>query len=202
MSPHAVAPLLIVGIVAIVIVLAKSEFFGLKLNLEIKPIEVLGSLLSAYLVYLAATLQTTLTAKSSNDRVEKDILLRSIEKSEEKLRLVSKAFSVEVLDKGMVHPEAMAKITVLARDLSNSISQIENKLKISRFSHMTFALFEVRKLYMEYKRLTTDLPIGSKVEPIIRNEESRMEEKLSLALTKMAFQLNVATANQEEKRSQ
>ena len=170
---------------------AWHQLFGLSLNLEIKPVEILGTLLSAYLVYLAATLQTALTAKSSNDRVEKDILLRSLHSCDEHLGNVRTLFTKEVADIGFIHPGALAQITAGLRLLSNSIEQLEVEIKMSRFSDFETRFEMLKELLFAYKSTTTDLPLGEyKAE--LKSNEWIHSSNLRNALVKFIFELNVA----------
>jgi len=194
---HLGAAIGILVLTAVFSISASFHLLGSSLNLEIKPLEILSTLLSAYFVYVAASLQTRLGARSSNDRVEKDILLRAIQDCQDSLKESRDHFVQNIADKEYVHPDALQAVSVSTRKLNNSLEQLEAAIKISRFKSFEKHFEEVKELARAYKACATGLPIGNLQPGVISNERKKGAE-LRMALIKVAFELNLAEPKVEK----
>ena len=195
MIKHSLALLLILGLTLAFCFIAYQRKLGSSLNLEAKPFEILSCLLSAYLVYVAANLQTSFAARTTTDRAEKDILLRTLRECVERTNDVRDSFTVCITDKGWVHPGEIQTVTVKFRILNNSVDQLEAEIGISRFSSLSKRFPMVKELLRHYKASVTGLPPGEH-KPAATSEANTKFRLLQLGLAELGFKINTAIAEE------
>jgi hypothetical protein len=172
--------LLAVGLIAV----AHYCLWGMTLNLEIKPLEVLNL---AVTIGIFGLLQFFLTNKITDLRSEKDILITNINDVLATLKACRDSLSVL---HGLVKitPKHTHEILQLFRRLSNGITHMEDALKMSQCHNLTERVKEVWHACDHYKYAATSAPFP--VKPTSPAEQDRAFRDLSSKLQSLAFDIN------------
>ena len=118
----------ILGLAGAVIWAAHEKYYGLSLNLEIKPAEILTLAIS---IVIVALLQFYVASAMTDLRAEKDLLIGNIRDALAALRACREALNA-CHDAGKISQSGAKQLISLFRRLSNSLDHIETSIAMCR----------------------------------------------------------------------
>jgi len=163
---------------------AHACYWGMTLNLEIKPLEVLNL---AITIAIAILLQYFLTNKITDLRNEKDILIDDVTDVLGTLRACRDALSA-LHGRGKITPADTNQVLQLFRRLSNGITQMEDALRMSQCNKLSNEIAGIWHACDHYKYAATCAPFP--VQPTPPSEQDRGFRDLSSKLQSLAFKIN------------
>jgi hypothetical protein len=166
--------------------IAADHFYiwGMTLNLEIKPLEVLNLVVT---IGIFGLLQFFLTNKITDLRSEKDLLIGNINDVLSTLRACRDALSM-LHSLGKITPKHTNEILQLFRRLSNGITHIQDALKMSQCHKLSENIDEVWHACDHYKHAATSAPFP--IKPTSPADQDRAFRDLSSKLQSLAFNIN------------
>ncbi|SRR6266704_196379 len=167
-----------------VITAAHYCLWGMTLNLEIKPLEVLNL---AVTIGIFGLLQFFITNKITDLRSEKDLLIGNINDVIATLKGCRDALSV-LHGVPKITSKHTNQILQLFRRLSNGITHMEDALKMSQCNQLSEKLKDVWHACDHYKYAATCAPFP--VKPTSPTEQDRAFRDLSSKLQSLAFEIN------------
>jgi hypothetical protein len=135
----------------LVIVAAHACWFGLTLNLEIKPVEVLTLAVS---IVIAVLLQYFLVVKSSDLRAEKDILIGNISEVLTVLRSCRETLN-SCHGGRKITPQIKGSVLSQIRQLSNGIDSVQLAIDLSQCKNLASEVDAIWTSYLDFKTAST-----------------------------------------------
>jgi len=166
------------------IVAAHYCLWGMSLNLEIKPLEVLNL---AVTIGIFGLLQFFLANKMTDLRSEKDLLIGNINDVIATLKACRDALFV-LHGLGKITPKHTHHILQLFRRLSNGITHMEDALNMSQCQKLSERVKEIWHACDHFKYAATCAPFP--VKPTSPTEQDRAFRELSSKLQSLAFDIN------------
>jgi hypothetical protein len=176
--------ILLLGLSSGLIFLAHLGFWGLCLDLEIRPVEVLNLALT---LAIAIVLQYYFVYKSTDFRAEKDLLLGNIEDVISILRACREELYSWPGPKP-VTGQAAHRVLQLFRRLSNSITHLEDAIRMSQCKQLAHRMGSIWNACDHYKFAATAAPFPLKPTPMAIQDRAFRE--LSGRLQELAFEIN------------
>lgn len=163
---------------------AHACLWGLFLNPEIKPLEVLNL---AATIAIAVLIQYYFTNKTTDLRSEKDLLIGNVQDIIATLRLCRDSLST-LHGRPKIKPSDTSQILQLFRRLSNSITHLEDSIRSSQCSRLQSRIPEIWRACDHYKYSATCAPFP--VSPAPPNDQDRAFRDLSAKLQSLVFEIN------------
>jgi hypothetical protein len=180
--------LAVLGLIACgVIWAAHACFFGLSLDTEIRPVEVLTLAVN---IGIAVLLQYYFTNKVSDLRVEKDLLIDDIREVRATTKSCRDTLN-QCYERGKIGSQDSKLVLLLFRRLINGIEQVEAALGISQCSKFSKDIEPIKGCYLDYKMASTGGTFPSKpYSQSTISEQERICRDLNLKLQSLIFRIN------------
>jgi|HubBroStandDraft_1064217.scaffolds.fasta_scaffold52527_2 hypothetical protein len=171
----------------LVIVAAHACWFGLTLDTQIKPVEVLTLAVS---IIIAVSLQYYFAIKINDLRVEKDLLIQNVNDVLGVLRSCRDALNT-CHEAQKISSKDKTVIISLFRRLSNGIDQVESALGMSKCHKLSKEMESIRGSYFNYKTAATGGSFPSKpYTQAFISEQEQTCRALTTKLQSLIFNIN------------
>ncbi|MEX2261601.1 MAG: hypothetical protein WD696_06600 [Bryobacteraceae bacterium] len=178
---------ILVGIFVTVCIAAYFQIGGLRLNLEIKPVELATFLVSAF---IAVFLQYYLATQVNDRRSEKNLLIDNCRDALTILKSCRDLFW-NCYESGKLTKSNKTSILGYLRSLANSLDSLESAVGLSQFSKLKYQFRPAKDAYFSYKNALTGS--GFPARPY-RNDALADHEKtyrdLNAEIQSLLFQIN------------
>jgi hypothetical protein len=182
-----IAALIVLIAACFVIVAAHLCWFGLFLNLEIKPIEVLTLAVD---IIIALLLQYYFVSKASDFRAEKDLLIDNIRDVLGVIRACREIVN-SCYEAGKIGRASAKQIITHFRRISNGIEHLEAAIAMSQCKRLSADMKIVRESYVNFKEAATGGSFPSKVySPSSISEQEQACKSLNSHLQSLIFRIN------------
>jgi hypothetical protein len=176
----------IFGLAAALIYAAKAGWWGLKLNGEVKTIEVLTLAVN---LMIAWALQNFLVSRISNQRAEKDFLIEIVKDAQYRVKDCNERF-YQCVNKSKVLKADFDFLKAACRNLANVLEQIEISIGKSDSKHLSPKYDGLKKTFYEYKAVLTDVSPNRAYRPEATGEHLRANRALFSELQDLVFEIN------------
>jgi hypothetical protein len=167
--------------------LAHKQLWGLKLNGEIKPIEVATL---AFTVVIAILLQFYFLETADNDRAEKDLLIKNVNDALEKLRECRDTFQRTYESHSITSAEE-SSIKSQIRSLGHAIDALDVSLGKSECKHLQTNCQLMAAMLLRYKAALTGGDFPSKPYPSeTYTDHQKIYREMDVALQELIFSIN------------
>jgi hypothetical protein len=169
------------------IFVAYKNYFGLYLNLEVKPADVL---ILAVSVIGVAILQSYLAGVVADARIEKDLLIENIRGARDALRSCREQLDV-CYQTGKIGQANGKKVLLLFRRLSNSVEQLETAFGKSRCGDLLQEVQGIKFAYLNLKIAATGGNFWTKpYDPQAVSSQEQLCRRLNAQFQELIFLVN------------
>jgi len=176
--------LIVIVVSSLVIWAAHACLWGMTLNTEIKPLEVLSLAVTMAIAFL---LQDYLTNKTSDLRSEKDLLIGNI--NDLVAFLKNCRDTLEGCDSsGKILKSEKRQIVQSLRRASNAVGHLESTLNMSQCKTLSTEMKSIRDACLRYKIAATSYPFPTRPTPLALQDRAIGE--LLLSLQSLMFKIN------------
>jgi hypothetical protein len=166
---------------------AHACWFGLWLNPEIKPVEVLTLAVS---ILIAILLQYYFVAKATDLRAEKDLLIENTREALTLLRSCRDTLN-SCHDSGKISAADEKQIKTVFRRLSNSLEHLETAIGMSQCLGMAKEFGQIKQAYLSFKIAATGGFFPSKpYTPSTISSQEQASRLLASNLQQLIFKIN------------
>jgi len=176
--------LVVLVVSGLVIWAAHACLWGMTLNTEIKPLEVVSL---AVTIAIAFLLQDYITNKTTDLRSEKDLLIGNINDLIAVLKTCRD--TLEGCDfRGKILRSEKRQIVQSLRRASNAVGHLESTLNMSQCKELSTEMKSIRDACFRYKIAATSYPFPTKPTPLALQDRAIGE--LLLSLQSLMFKIN------------
>jgi hypothetical protein len=178
--------LLIIVTAAGLIEAAGRQMWGLRLNGEVKTIEVLTLAVN---LTIAWALQNFLASRTTNQRAEKDFIIGVVKDAHSRMRECNEKF-YQCLAKGRVLKPDFDFLKASCRNLSNALEQIDVTIEKSQLTHLCSKCEGLKKTFSELKSVLTNTAPSRAFPPEASGDHAKINRTLYAELQDLVMKIN------------